>query len=68
VHAWLLLGGPILFAVGAWTVVHPDDGYRAAGGLGSSLSPTTRRGAGVLLTSIGFGLFLVGIVGVVAGQ
>jgi hypothetical protein len=62
-HTWVLLvGGPALWAVGAWTVVHPDGGYRAAGGLGSSLSASARRAAGVVISSIGFGLFLVGLV------
>ncbi len=61
-HSWVLLvGGPVLWAVGAWTIAHPDGGYRAAGGVGSSLRPPARRVAGYVLTSIGFGLFLVGI-------
>ena len=44
-----LVGGLILLAVGGWTVSHPNGGYRAAGGAGSGLSPSTRRTAGVLL-------------------
>jgi hypothetical protein len=55
----LVVGGVLLMAVGAWTVSHPDGGYRAAGGLGSSLSPATRRVAGVLLILAGFALPLL---------
>ena len=39
----------MLLAVGAWTVAHPNGGYRAAGGAGSGLSSSTRRAAGVAL-------------------
>ncbi|HJR25704.1 MAG TPA: hypothetical protein VJ804_09535, partial [Acidimicrobiales bacterium] len=47
---WLaVLGAIALCAVGAWTVTHPDGGYRAAGGVGSGLSPSTRRACGVAL-------------------
>jgi hypothetical protein len=48
----LLVGAVILAAVGAWTVTHPNGGYRAAGGLGSSCSPGTRRAAGFLLIAV----------------
>ena len=53
----LLVGGVILAAVGVWTVTHPNGGYRAAGGLGSSFSPGTRRFAGYVL--IGVAVLLV---------
>ena len=47
---WLgVLAGITLGAVGAWTVTHPNGGYRAAGGVGSGLSPSTRRACGVAL-------------------
>ena len=47
---WLaVLGGITLGAVGAWTVTHPNGGYRAAGGVGSGLSPSTRQACGVAL-------------------
>ena len=48
-RAFLLVGAVVLFAVGAWTVAHPNGGYRAVGGIGSSLRPATRRLAGYLL-------------------
>ena len=47
--AFLLFGAVVLFAVGVWAVTHPNGGYRAAGGLGSSLRPETRRLAGYAL-------------------
>ena len=47
--AFLLFGAVVLFALGAWTVTHPNGGYRAAGGAGSSLRPETRRAAGYVL-------------------
>jgi hypothetical protein len=43
-----LLLAPVLFAVGVWTVTHPNGGYRAVGGAGSSVSPATRRFAGYM--------------------
>ena len=49
-NVWgFLVGGVVLLAVGAWTVAHPNGGYRAAGGAGSGLSPSTRRAAGLVL-------------------
>ena len=49
-NVWVfLVGGVVLLAVGAWTVAHPNGGYRAAGGAGSGLSPSTRRAAGLVL-------------------
>jgi hypothetical protein len=44
-----LLGALLLCAIGAWTITHPNGGYRAAGGIGSGLSPSTRRACGVAL-------------------
>jgi hypothetical protein len=44
-----VIGGLILMAIGGWTERHPNGGYRAAGGAGSGLSPSTRRGAGIAL-------------------
>jgi hypothetical protein len=49
----LLLGGVVLGALGWWTALHPDGGYRAVGGAGSGLSPETRRTSGVVLLAIG---------------
>jgi hypothetical protein len=46
VSAGVLIGAPILFAIGVWTVTHPNGGYRAVGGAGSGLSPATRRAVG----------------------
>lgn len=51
-RAFLLLGAVVLFAVGAWTVTHPNGGYRAVGGVGSSLRPETRRLAGYVLMAV----------------
>jgi hypothetical protein len=44
----VLLGGPVLMAMGVWIVTHPNGGYRAAGGAGSGLSPSTRRTIGIV--------------------
>ena len=57
-----LLGGLILLAVGGWTVLHPNGGYRAAGGAGSGLDPGTRQIAGYAIGAIGTSLTLVGVV------
>ena len=47
---WVAVLGAIpLCAIGVWTVTHPNGGYRAAGGVGSGLSPSTRRACGVAL-------------------
>jgi hypothetical protein len=59
----ILLGGPILILVGAWTVAHPNGGYRAAGGVGSGLSPGARRVAGIVLITVA----VVGMVLAVTG-
>jgi hypothetical protein len=61
-----LIGGAILLAVGVWTVTHPDGGYRATGGLGSSFSPATRRVLGILL--IGAALALIADAGLGSGE
>lgn len=63
-EATLLLGGPILMAVGAWTVTHPNGGYRAAGGAGSGLSAGTRRAAGFVLVAMGVTLLILGVASV----
>lgn len=49
----LLLSGAFLAALGWWTVRHPNGGYRAVGGAGSSLSPGTRRAGGFLFIAVG---------------
>ena len=56
-----LVGGVILLAVGGWTVTHPNGGYRAAGGAGSGLSPSTRRFAGMLLMAFAAVVMLVAV-------
>ena len=57
---WIfLVGGLILLAIGGWTVTHPNGGYRPVGGVGSSFSPSTRRGAGIALMA--FALLVVGM-------
>ena len=48
---FLLFGGIVLLAIGAWTVAHPNGGYRAVGGAGSGLSASTRRTCGWLLSA-----------------
>ena len=58
--AWLALFGMLVIgAVGVWTIAHPDDGYRAAGGIGSGLSPGARRACGVAL--VAFALLVGGL-------
>jgi hypothetical protein len=57
----VLFGGVVLAAIGAWTIAHPNGGYRAAGGLGSSFSPGTRRGAGVVLIVVAVAVMVVAI-------
>jgi hypothetical protein len=48
--SWVaVLGAVVLAAVGAWTVTHPNGGYRASGGVGSGFSPSTRRACGAAL-------------------
>jgi len=55
----VLLGGPVLIALGAWIVTHPNGGYRAAGGAGSGLSPSTRRAVGfVFIAAAALGMIL----------
>jgi hypothetical protein len=49
----VLLGGPVLIALGIWTVTHSNGGYRAAGGAGSGVSPATRRAAGMIFIATG---------------
>lgn len=65
-----LLGTVILVAVGVWTVLHPDGGYRGAAGVGSGLQPSTRRAAGYGL--IVFALVVLALAawdaGVVSGR
>ena len=51
----LIVGAVILAAVGVWTVTHPNGGYRASGGIGSSFTPSTRR-------ACGYGLLLLALV------
>jgi hypothetical protein len=58
----VLVGAPILFAIGVWTVTHPNGGYRAAGGAGSGVSPATRRAAGYVFMIVAIlGVALVAI-------
>lgn len=59
----LLVGGLILVAVGAWTVTHPNGSYRAAGGVGSSFTPATRRLAGFVLLGVAVVLVVSGVNG-----
>lgn len=56
-----LAGMVVLGAVGAWTIAHPDGGYRAVGGAGSGLSPTTRRACGWALVAFAmvFGVWAI---------
>lgn len=49
----MFLLGPILLLVGAWAVTHPNGGYRAVGGVGSSLAPRTRVFFGAVFMVIG---------------
>ena len=56
-----LLGAVVLGAVGAWTVTHPDGGYRASGGVGSGFSPSTRRVCGVALIVVAVLIALVAL-------
>ena len=51
--AVVVLLAPVLLLVGAWTVTHPNGGYRAVGGAGSGFSPGTRRFLGVLVMIVG---------------
>jgi hypothetical protein len=57
----LLLGGVLLVLIGGWTVVHPDGGYRAAGGAGSGFEPGTRRVLGYGVGAIGVAILLSGL-------
>ncbi|MEY2448860.1 MAG: hypothetical protein QOH79_2336 [Acidimicrobiaceae bacterium] len=59
----LLIGGPILIALGLWTVTHPNGGYRAAGGAGSGVSPGTRRFAGFVFIAMGALLMVSAVTG-----
>jgi hypothetical protein len=59
----LLIGGPILVALGAWTVTHPNGGYRAAGGAGSGVSEGTRRVAGIVFIAMGCLLMVFAVTG-----
>lgn len=49
----VLLLGPILFIIGAWTVTHPNGGYRAVGGAGSALSSRVRQFYGGVFILLG---------------
>jgi hypothetical protein len=63
VSAGVLIGAPILFAIGVWTVTHPNGGYRAVGGAGSGVSPATRRAAGyifMVMATLGVALVAIG--------
>jgi hypothetical protein len=58
----ILVGAPILFAIGVWTVTHPNGGYRAVGGAGSGVSPSTRRTTGYVFMAVAVaGLALVAL-------
>ena len=52
-EAVVFLLGPILLLVGGWAVTHPNGGYRAVGGVGSSLAPRTRAFFGVVFMVVG---------------
>ncbi len=47
--AILFLAGPLVVGIGIYAIRHPNGGYRPAGGLGSSLTPSARRVAGGML-------------------
>jgi hypothetical protein len=57
----VLILGPILFLVGAWAATHPNGGYRAVAGVGSSLGPGTRRFFGIVFVAIGLVLMFAPI-------
>jgi hypothetical protein len=61
-----LLLGVMLLAIGGWTIAHPNGGYRAAGGIGSGLAPSTRRSLGVVAAVVGAAFVVGGLAGVVA--
>ena len=57
---WLaVIGTMVLGTVGVYTATHPNGGYRAVGGVGSGLSPSTRRAAGIALIVFAILVFLV---------
>jgi hypothetical protein len=59
----LFVLGVALTLIGAWTVTHPNGGYRAVGGVGSSFSPSTRRVVGAVYAVLGVVAVLASTIG-----